>query len=129
MSGETILIIEDNELNSKLVQDVLNFKGYITLTSVTAEDGIKIALDQKPNLILMDYQLPGMNGLQAFEILRADPTTSFIPIIAVTASAMIEEQELMRKAGFDGIHTKPIHIKTFVASIETCLAKSLEKKK
>jgi CheY-like chemotaxis protein len=124
MSNKLILIIEDNELNSKLVRDVLNFKGYQTIQAGTAEDGIRMAQEQLPALILMDYQLPGMNGIEAFRILRADPKTAHIPVIAVTASAMVSEQQEMVQAGFDGIHTKPIHVMTFLASVQACFEKN-----
>ena len=128
MADKLILNIEDNELNSKLMRDLMQFNGYKTLESITAEEGIKIAQEKLPDLILMDFELPGMNGMEAFKILRADPLTAAIPIIAVTASAMVEEQQMMLKVGFDGLHTKPIHVKTFLASIKTYLEKQKEEK-
>ena len=85
MANELILIVEDNEKNRKLVRDVLQFKGYQTIESETAEEGIRLAREKMPALVLMDFQLPGMNGIEAFKVLRADPQTSAIPIIAVTA--------------------------------------------
>ena len=85
MANELILIVEDNDKNRKLVRDILQFKGYPLLESETAEEGIRLAREKKPALILMDFHLPGMNGIEAFKVLRADPETSTIPIIAVTA--------------------------------------------
>ena len=82
MTGELILIIEDNEKNRKLVRDVLNVKGYKTIESETAEEGLKLAVEKSPKLILMDIQLPGMDGITALKKLRAEPTTKNIPAIA-----------------------------------------------
>ncbi len=88
MAGELILIIEDNEKNRKLVRDVLQVKGHKTIESDTAEQGLKLAIEKSPNLILMDIQLPGMDGITALKQLRTDPKTKSIPVIAITASAM-----------------------------------------
>ena len=88
MADELILIIEDNEKNRKLCRDVLQVKGYKTIESETAEVGLKLALEQSPDLVLMDIQLPGMDGITAMKQLKADPNTQNIPIIAITASAM-----------------------------------------
>jgi len=84
-----ILIVEDNEKNMKLVRDVLRVKGYDTLEAVTAEDGIKLASERKPDLILMDIHLPGMNGIEALHVLRGNSDTAPIPVIAVTAFAIV----------------------------------------
>ena len=124
MSNEQILIIEDNEINRTLVRDVLQFKGYQTLESQTAEEGIRLAREKKPALILMDFHLPGMNGIEAFEALRADAATSSIPVIAVTASAMPEDRQKILAAGFDGMQTKPIHVLAFLDAVEKVLKKS-----
>jgi CheY-like chemotaxis protein len=123
MANELILIVEDNEKNRKLVRDILTFKGYRLLESETAEEGIQLARDKKPALILMDFHLPGMNGIEAFKILRADPLTSSIPIIAVTASAMTEDRKKILDAGFDGLETKPINVKDFLATVVATLKK------
>ena len=88
MPGELILIIEDNEKNRKLVRDVLRVKGYQTFESETAEEGLSLAVEKRPALILMDIQLPGIDGITALKRLRADPRTKTIPVIAITASAM-----------------------------------------
>jgi CheY-like chemotaxis protein len=123
MANELILIVEDNEKNRKLVRDILTFKGYQLLESETAEEGIQLARDKKPALILMDFHLPGMNGIDAFKVLRADPQTSSIPIIAVTASAMTEDRKKIIDAGFDGLETKPINVKDFLATVAAILRK------
>jgi two-component system, cell cycle response regulator DivK len=88
MANELILIIEDNEVNRVLVRDMLRFKGYQTLETQSAEEGIRVAREKQPALILMDFHLPKMNGIEAFQALRATPETRSIPVIAVTASAM-----------------------------------------
>ena len=99
MAGELILIVEDNEKNRKLVRDVLQFKGYRTLEAETAELGLSLARESRPALILMDIQLPGMNGIEALGHLRADPATRDIPVMAVTASAMIQDRQQILAAG------------------------------
>ena len=91
MANELILIVEDNEKNRKLARDVLQFKGYRTIEAETGEDGVALALEHKPDLILMDYQLPGIDGIEAFRRIRGAAATAHIPIVAVTASAMPEE--------------------------------------
>jgi two-component system cell cycle response regulator DivK len=124
MANELILIIEDNEKNRKLVRDVLQFKGYRTVESETAEEGIQLAREKKPALVLMDFHLPGMNGIEAFKVLRADPQTSSIPIVAVTASAMTEDRQKIMAAGFEGLQTKPINVKEFLEAVAQTLKKS-----
>jgi two-component system cell cycle response regulator DivK len=99
-----ILIVEDNDKNLKLVRDVLQVKGYQTIEAGTAEDGIELARERKPDLVLMDIQLPGMNGIDALKVLRADASTAGIPVIAVTASVMQQDRNLITEAGFDGYH-------------------------
>ena len=118
-----ILIIEDNEKNLKLVRDVLQVKGYKTLEAGTAEDGIKLAAEHNPDLILMDIHLPGMNGIDALGVLRADATTVAIPVIAVTASVMQQDRKLITDAGFDGYVGKPINLKEFLDAVSGMLAK------
>jgi two-component system, cell cycle response regulator DivK len=117
MANELILIVEDNEKNRKLVRDVLQFKGYRTIEAETGEDGVALAIEHKPDLILMDYQLPGIDGIEAFRRIRNAPATAHIPIVAVTASAMPEEAKKMKEAGFDGFQTKPINVKEFVQAV------------
>ena len=122
MANELILIIEDNEKNRKLVRDVLQVKGYRTIESETAEEGLKLAIEQSPALILMDIQLPGMDGITALKQLKAEAKTKTIPVIAVTASAMSYKRQTMLAEGFDGYQTKPISLKDFLGEIERVLA-------
>ena len=122
MANELILIIEDNEKNRKLVRDVLQVKGYKTIETDTAEEGLKLALEESPALILMDVQLPGMDGITALKRLKAEAKTKSIPVIAVTASAMSYKRQTMLAEGFDGYQTKPISLKDFLGEIERVLA-------
>jgi two-component system cell cycle response regulator DivK len=121
MANELILIIEDNEKNRRLARDVLQFNGYRTIESETAEEGIELARQQKPALILMDFHLPGMNGIEAFKVLRADADAKSIPVLAVTASAMTEDRKKILDAGFDGLQTKPINVKEFLGAVAAIL--------
>ncbi len=113
MAGELILIVEDNERNLKLVRDVLQFKGYRTLEAASATAGLELASAQGPDLILMDIQLPDMDGAQALTHLRGEPSTAAIPVVALTALAMREDQERLLEAGFDGYLVKPISVREF----------------
>jgi CheY-like chemotaxis protein len=124
MANELILIIEDNEKNRKLCRDVLQVKGFQTIESETAEEGLKLAAEKSPALILMDIQLPGMDGITAMKQLKADANTKSIPIIAVTASAMTNSRTSMLAEGFDGYQTKPISLKEFLGEVERVLAVS-----
>lgn len=121
MAGELILITEDNEKNRKLLREVLRVTGYRTLETETAEEGIRIAQESHPALILMDLQLPGMDGVAALAALRTDPRTKKIPVIAVTASAMAHNQPTILAAGFDGYQTKPINVKEFLQMVREVL--------
>ena len=121
MANELILIIEDNEKNRRLCRDVLQVKGYKTIESETAEEGLKLALERAPALILMDIQLPGMDGITAMKQLKADPNTQSIPVIAITASAMTNNRTTMLAEGFDGYQTKPITLKDFLAEVQRVL--------
>jgi CheY-like chemotaxis protein len=123
MAGELILIIEDNEKNRKLARDVLQIKGYKTIESETAEDGLKLALDKSPALVLMDIQLPGMDGITALKQLRANPQTKSVPVIAITASAMTNNRQAMLAEGFDGYQSKPISVKDFFGELERVLSR------
>ena len=121
MPGELILIVEDNEKNRKLVRDVLQFKGYQTVETETGEEGVRVARERHPALVLMDIQLPGISGIEALGLLRADPATRAIPIIAVTASAMTQDRQKIIAAGFDGYQSKPINVKEFVTAVREML--------
>jgi two-component system cell cycle response regulator DivK len=98
-------------------------KGFDTIEAGTAEEGIELAVARKPALILMDIQLPGMNGIDALKVLRGKAETATIPIIAVTASVMQQDRTLITEAGFDGYIGKPINIKEFLESVNKALAK------
>ncbi|MEO5786577.1 MAG: response regulator [Casimicrobiaceae bacterium] len=117
-----ILIVEDNDKNMKLVRDVLQVKGYATLEAGTGEDGVRLAREHCPDLILMDIQLPGMSGIEALQVLRSEPGTADIPVIAVTASVMQQDRTLITEAGFDAYVGKPIDLKTFLEAVRDRLA-------
>ncbi len=121
MAEELILIVEDNEKNRKLVRDVLQVKGYRTLETETAEEGIRLAQESRPALILMDLQLPGISGIEALKRLRADPKTRAIPVIAITASAMTHSVPEIMAAGFDSYQTKPISVREFLETVRAVL--------
>jgi two-component system cell cycle response regulator DivK len=123
MAGELILIVEDNEKNRKLERDILQFHGYRTAEADNGEDGVALALAAPPALILMDIQLPRMNGIEALRLLRADERTRDIPIIAVTASAMSQDRQKIMAAGFDAYQAKPIDVTGFVAAVREMLAR------
>jgi two-component system cell cycle response regulator DivK len=126
MASELILLIEDNEKNRKLERDILRFHGYQTIEADTAEEGITLAQATPPALVLMDIQLPGMNGIEALHHLRADPRTRAIPVIAVTASAMTHDRQQIMAAGFDGYQAKPIDVTQFVAAVRQAVERPAE---
>jgi two-component system, cell cycle response regulator DivK len=119
-----ILIVEDNDKNLKLVRDVLQVKGYATVEAGNAEDGIVLARERLPDLILMDIQLPGMSGIEAIGVLRAEPGTAAIPVVAVTASVMPQDRNKITEAGFDAYIGKPINLKEFLDTVRNMLEKS-----
>ena len=121
MAGELILIVEDNEKNRKLERDVLQFHGYRTMEAETGEDGVRIAREALPVLILMDIQLPGISGIEALRQLRAGADTQSIAVMAVTASAMTQDRQAIMAAGFDGYLSKPINLKDFVDAVRTMI--------
>jgi len=122
MAGELILIVEDNENNRMLVRDVLQSRGYQTAETDTGEEGLRLAREHRPALILMDIQLPGMNGMDALRLLRADAATRDIPVIAVTASAMTQDRQKIMAVGFDAYQSKPINVRQFVEAVRGVLA-------
>jgi two-component system cell cycle response regulator DivK len=117
----TILIVEDNEKNMKLARDVLQSRGYATLEAVTGEDGVRMAIERKPDLVLMDIQLPGINGIEALRQVRTDPGCARIPIVAFTASVMSTDRSQITEAGFDGFIGKPINLKEFLDTVKHVL--------
>ena len=126
MAGELILVVEDNDKNRKLVRDVLTAKGYRLVEAETGEDGVRLGREQHPALVLMDIQLPGINGIEALRQLRADPATAGIPVIAVTASAMTQDRQKILAAGFDAYQSKPISIRPFLDLVREVLDRPRE---
>ena len=120
----TVLIIEDNEKNMKLARDVLQAKGYKTLEAVTGEDGVMLAKENKPDLVLMDIQLPGINGIETFKQIRGDAATKGIPVIALTASVTPTDRTAITAAGFDAFLGKPINLKEFLETVRRLVEKS-----
>lgn len=118
-----ILIIEDNPANMKLATLLLHKAGHTALCAVDAETGLTLARADRPDLILMDIQLPGMDGLEATALLKQEPATAAIPVIALTAMAMKDDQEKTRVAGCDAYIAKPLRYQELYAAIDTLLAK------
>jgi two-component system, cell cycle response regulator DivK len=121
VANELILIVEDNPQSLKLVRDILQVKGYQTLETETGEEGVRLAHERHPALILMDIQLPGINGIEALQRLRADPVTSATPVIAVTASVMTQDRSRIMAAGFNGFQSKPISVNQLLATVRETL--------
>jgi two-component system, cell cycle response regulator DivK len=115
----TVLIVEDNEKNMKLARDVLQAKGYATLEAVTGEEGVRLAKEGKPDLVLMDIQLPGINGIEALRQIRMEPAMAKVPVVAFTASVTPTDRSQIQAAGFDGFLSKPINLKEFIALVES----------
>jgi CheY-like chemotaxis protein len=121
MAGDLILYIEDDDKSRKLVRDILGFKGYRVAEAETGEDGVRLAKELLPALVLMDIRLPGINGIVALGRLREDPATHAIPVIAVTASAMPDDRHRVMSAGFDGYQRKPINVMEFLEAVRQML--------
>ena len=121
MANELILVVEDNDKNRKLVRDVLTFKGYEIIEAETGEEGVHLAQERHPSLILMDIRLPGIDGIEALRQLRAEEATREIPIIAMTASVMTADRQKITDAGFDAFQSKPLKVIDFVAAVERLL--------
>jgi two-component system, cell cycle response regulator DivK len=117
-----VLIVEDNARNLKLVRDVLGFAGYRTLEASTAEEGLALAAARRPDVILMDVQLPGMDGVEALGRLRAEPATAGIAVAAVTAFAMKADRERFLAAGFDGYLEKPLSVRELPGQVADLLS-------
>ena len=122
MANELIVIVEDNPRNLKLLRDVLGATGYRTLEATNAEDALELIPSKLPSLVLMDIQLPGMDGITARQKLGEDATTRDIPVVAVTASAMPMDRKKILASGFDGYITKPINVKAFLAEVKAILS-------
>lgn len=121
MTGDRILVVEDNPLNLKLIRDVLVFKGYEVIEARSGEEGVDVAHDRVPDLVLMDLQLPGIDGVEALRLLRQDPVVGAVPVVAVTAFAMKEDRERAYANGFDGYLSKPISVRALPAQVEAFL--------
>jgi len=113
----TILIIEDNEKNMKLVRDILQYGGHVTLETPSGHEGVRLARQHRPDLVLMDIQLPDIDGIEALRQIRTDPALDAMPVVAVSASVMPEDLRLIAAAGFDAYVTKPIALKDFKATV------------
>lgn len=112
-TGPVVLLVEDNDRNLKLARDVLEYAGFTVLVAVSGEDAVVRATSARPDLVLMDLQLPGIDGHEALSRLRRDERTSDIPVVALTAFAMREDRERALAAGFDGYLYKPIDVRRF----------------
>ena len=127
MNSPKILLVEDHPMNMELAVDLLEASGFCVYCTRTAEDGIRLAREVLPELILMDISLPGMDGLAATRALKADPSTGHLTIVGLTAHAMKGDEASGRGAGFDGYLTKPINTRTFIASIKDFIAAKANK--
>jgi len=118
MPGERVLVVEDNEKNMKLFRDVLQATGYEPIEASTGEEAVELALARQPALVLMDVQLPGIDGIEALGELRRDPRTASIPVLALTAQAMRGDRERFLEAGFDGYLAKPVNVIELIAAVQ-----------
>jgi two-component system, cell cycle response regulator DivK len=121
MTSRRILVVEDNPLNLKLVRDVLQFAGYDVIEAQSGEEGLRAAQADPPDLVLMDIQLPGIDGFETLHRLRQGTLGRDVPVIAVTAFAMAEDRERASRAGFDGYIEKPISVRELPGQIEVFL--------
>jgi len=122
MSGNRILVVEDNPLNLKLVRDVLTVSGYEVVAAPSGEEGVSLAQTCEPDLVLMDIQLPGIDGYEALRLLRQNPQLDGVPVVAVTAFAMREDRERAAREGFDGYLGKPISVRALASQVSEFLS-------
>jgi len=118
LASARILVVEDNEKNMKLFRDVLQAAGYRTLEATTGGEAVALAAEHAPDLVLMDIQLPDIDGIEALGRLRADGRTAFLPVLALTAQAMEGDRERFLAAGFDGYLSKPVNVADLVATVK-----------
>ena len=118
MGGELVLVVEDNEKIMKLFRDVLQATGYRTLEATTGERALELAAEHDPDLVLMDAQLPGIDGIEALRRLREDARTAETPVVALTAQAMAGDRERFLEAGFDGYLSKPVDLPEFIDTVK-----------
>jgi two-component system cell cycle response regulator DivK len=121
MKQKSILIVEDNEKNMKLVRDILQHLGHATLEATTGTEGVRLALASRPELILMDIQLPDIDGIEALRRIRAETSLDATPVLAVSASVMPDEQQKIAASGFDAFIAKPINLKQFREAVQRFL--------
>jgi two-component system cell cycle response regulator DivK len=119
---KTILIVEDNEKNMKLVRDILRHNGHATIEATTGDEGVRLAIEKKPDLILMDIQLPDIDGIEALSRIRKETSLDTVAVIAVSASVMPDDQQKIVTSGFDAFVTKPINLKQFLETVKRFLA-------
>ena len=124
MAGQLILVVEDDAKSRRLVHDVLEYEGYRVAEATTGDEGVRLAKELAPALILMDIQLPVLDGIAALALIREDPATRGIPVVAVTASAMAHDRPKIRAAGFNGYQSKPINVTEFLALVRRLAAPS-----
>jgi len=124
MAKATILVVEDNQLNMKLVRDVLEHAGYDVVGAATGEEGVELALGVRPDLVLMDLQLPGIDGTEALHRIQQAGPDAGMPVVAVTASAMPSDREAAARAGFDGFLEKPINVRILPVQVASFLVGS-----
>ena len=117
MTGERILVVEDNEKNMKLFRDVLGATGYRTIEATTGGEAVLLATERAPDLVLMDIQMPDVDGVAALRRLRADERTAAIPVLAVTAQAMQGDREHFLAEGFDGYLSKPVNVRELIGTV------------
>lgn len=118
MTGPQVLVVEDNERNMKLFRDVLQASGYRTLEATTGEGALKLVIEHRPDLVLMDIHLPDVDGVEALDRLRADERTTSVPVLALTAQAMEGDRERFLAVGFDDYLSKPVNIADLVATVK-----------
>jgi two-component system cell cycle response regulator DivK len=123
----TILIVEDNEKNMKLVRDILQHRGHMTIEAANGSDGVRLARERRPDLVLMDIQLPDIDGIEALRQIRTEPALDATPVLAVSASVMPDEQQQIVASGFDAYVTKPINIKQFLETVQRFLTSGRKK--
>jgi CheY-like chemotaxis protein len=121
MTEQRVLVVDDNELNLKLVRDVLRFAGYAVVEARTGEEAVTLAGQDPPDIVLMDIQLPGIDGIEALRRLRATPSTAGVPVVALTASAMRSDEGRAVDSGFDGFLTKPVSVATLPQQVQSYL--------
>lgn len=122
MSASRILVVEDNALNLKLVRDVLQYAGYEVVEATTGQEGVELAATVPPDLVLLDLQLPDMDGTETLRRLRGQEGTKDVPVVAVTALAMAEDRERAARAGFDGYLQKPLSVRSLPQQVESFIA-------